>query len=90
MSEVNYREAGRYRHYKGGEYEVLGIAINEATLEPVVVYKPLGTGPRAKFLQEYGATMWTRPLANFNEQVRIESGLGVTEDTFVPRFEKIS
>ena len=28
---------GRYRHYKGGEYEVLGVARHSETLEPLVV-----------------------------------------------------
>ncbi|MEK0421070.1 MAG: hypothetical protein RLZZ161_921, partial [Bacteroidota bacterium] len=33
--------AGRYRHYKGREYEVLGMALHSETLEEMVVYKPL-------------------------------------------------
>jgi len=32
---------GRYRHYKGGEYEVLAVARHSETLEPLVVYRPL-------------------------------------------------
>jgi hypothetical protein len=32
---------GRYRHYKGGEYEVMGVARHSETLEPLVVYRPL-------------------------------------------------
>ncbi|MCE3273617.1 MAG: hypothetical protein K0S57_4014 [Ramlibacter sp.] len=32
---------GRYRHYKGGEYEVIGIARHSETHEPQVVYRPL-------------------------------------------------
>lgn len=32
---------GRYRHYKGGEYEVMGVARHSETLEVVVVYRPL-------------------------------------------------
>lgn len=32
---------GRYRHYKGGEYEVLSTARHSETLEVVVVYRPL-------------------------------------------------
>ena len=31
----------KYRHYKGGEYEVVDLAIEESSGEPVVVYKPL-------------------------------------------------
>ncbi|QHI97075.1 DUF1653 domain-containing protein [Xylophilus rhododendri] len=50
---------GRYHHYKGGEYEVIGVARHSETLEAFVIYRPL-----------YNATgMWTRPLAMFLEQV---------------------
>lgn len=46
---------GRYRHYKGGEYEVIGVARHSETLEPLVVYRPL-----------YGeGTLWVRPHAMF-------------------------
>ncbi len=51
---------GRYRHYKGGEYEVIGIARHSETDELLVVYRPL-----------YNATgLWVRPLAMFLEAVR--------------------
>ena len=50
---------GRYRHYKGGEYEVLGIATHSETEESLVVYRPL-----------YGERgLWVRPLAMFVESV---------------------
>lgn len=50
---------GRYRHYKGGEYEVLGVARHSETHEPLVVYRPL-----------YNQTgLWARPYAMFFEQV---------------------
>jgi len=46
---------GRYRHYKGGEYEVIGVARHSETLEPLVLYRPL-----------YGAGgLWVRPHAMF-------------------------
>ncbi|MBT9459735.1 MAG: DUF1653 domain-containing protein [Burkholderiaceae bacterium] len=46
---------GRYRHYKGGEYEVLGVARHSETLEPLVLYRPL-----------YNASgFWVRPYAMF-------------------------
>lgn len=32
---------GRYRHYKGGEYEVIGVARHSETLQSLVVYRPL-------------------------------------------------
>jgi hypothetical protein len=53
---------GRYRHYKGGEYEVVGVARHSETLEPLVVYRPL-----------YNATgLWVRPHAMFFEQVEVD------------------
>ena len=46
---------GRYRHYKGGEYEVLGVATHSETEASLVVYRPL-----------YGERgLWVRPLAMF-------------------------
>ncbi len=56
---------GRYRHYKGGEYEVLGVARHSETLEPLVVYRPL--------YNESG--LWVRPLAMFREQVEVNGQL---------------
>jgi hypothetical protein len=50
---------GKYRHFKGKEYEVLAIAKHSETLEEMVVYRAL-----------YGAgDVWVRPLAMFEEQV---------------------
>ena len=52
---------GRYRHYKGGEYEVLGIAKHSETEEDFVVYRQLyGTGG-----------LWVRPKQMFAETVVI-------------------
>lgn len=50
----------RYRHYRGGVYEVIGAAILEATLEPAVVYRSLETG-----------ISWVRPLADFAGTVEV-------------------
>ena len=48
---------GRYRHFKGMEYEVIGVASHSETLEPMVVYKAL-----------YGdGGLWVRPAAMWNE-----------------------
>ena len=50
---------GKYRHFKGGEYELLGIAQHSETLEPMVVYKAL-----------YGeGGLWVRPAAMWTEWV---------------------
>ena len=60
---------GRYRHYKGGEYEVIGVARHSETHEPLVVYRPL-----------YNASgWWVRPHAMFFETVTIE---GVVQPRF--------
>lgn len=50
---------GRYRHFKGNEYEVLYIAKHSETLEPMVVYRAL-----------YGERgIWVRPASMWNETV---------------------
>jgi len=52
---------GRYRHYKGGEYEVLGVVRHSETLEPLVLYRPL-----------YNDTgWWVRPHAMFFSTVTV-------------------
>jgi hypothetical protein len=56
--------AGRYRHYKGGEYEVIGAVRHSETLEPLVLYRPL-----------YGESgWWVRPHAMFFGQVEVDGG----------------
>ena len=53
---------GRYRHYKGGEYEVIGVARHSESLEPQVVYRPL-----------HNATgWWVRPHAMFFGTVDVD------------------
>jgi len=48
---------GRYRHYKGNEYEVIGVGSHSETLEAMVIYRPL-----------YGeGGLWVRPAAMWNE-----------------------
>jgi len=55
---------GRYRHFKGGEYQVVGMAHSSETLEPLVVYRAL-----------YGeGGLWIRPYAMFVEEVAVEGG----------------
>lgn len=67
-------EKGKYRHYKGNEYEVVGLAFHTETLEPLVIYRAL----------EYkkGAEFWVRPYGMFIENV-------VVNGTIIPRFQKI-
>ena len=53
---------GRYRHYKGGEYEVVGVARHSETLEPMVLYRPL-----------YNDTgLWVRPYPMFFGDVEVD------------------
>jgi len=50
---------GRYRHFKGNEYEVIGVAKHSETLEEMVVYRAL-----------YGeGGIWVRPVAMWDETV---------------------
>lgn len=62
-------QPGLYRHYMGGEYEVLEVARHSETLEPMVVYRAL-----------YGQRgLWVRPAAMFAEDVVID---GVAQPRF--------
>jgi len=60
----------RYRHYKGGLYEVIDMALHSETLETLVVYRNLQTG-----------LLWVRPATMFLEDVVIE---GKTLRRFTP------
>ena len=51
---------GKYKHYKGKDYEVIGLARHSETLEDLVVY--LDDKQR----------LWVRPLKMFTEDVKIE------------------
>ena len=56
MEEI---KLGKYRHFKGNEYEVIGIAKHSETLEEMVIYKAL-----------YGdGGYWVRPASMWNETV---------------------
>lgn len=56
MDEI---KLGRYRHFKGGEYEVIGVAKHSETLEETVVYRAL-----------YGdGGLWVRPARMWDETV---------------------
>lgn len=59
MNEIS---PGRYRHYKGNEYTVLGVARHSETEEELVVYR-----------QEYGDHgLWVRPKQMFLETVKVD------------------
>ncbi len=62
---------GKYRHFKGNEYEVLGTARHSETEEELVVYRAL-----------YGAGgLWVRPVSMWNETVERD---GQTFRRFTP------
>lgn len=58
-------EHGRYRHYKGNEYLVIGVARHSETHEELVVYQP-----------DYGDRgLWVRPKAMFLESVELDGNV---------------
>jgi hypothetical protein len=61
---------GRYRHYKGGEYEGVGVVRHSETLETLVLYHPAGH-----------AGLWVRPYEMFFEAVDHE---GRRQPRFAP------
>lgn len=66
---------GKYQHYKGNFYQVLGISRHSETLEELVVYKALYDSA------EFGnQAIWVRPKEMFLETVEVNN-------TPVPRFK---
>lgn len=63
---------GRYRHFKGNEYQVVGVAKHSETLEEMVVYIPL-----------YGeGGLWVRPASMFDQTIELD-GKKVKRFTYV-------
>ena len=59
MERLPELQPGRYRHFKGKEYELIGLARHSETMEEMVVYRPL-----------YGeGGLWVRPASMWDEQV---------------------
>jgi len=56
---------GHYRHFKGGNYRVLGVVRHSETLEPLVLYRPL----------DKDSGDWVRPYAMFCAQVEHEGAV---------------
>jgi hypothetical protein len=71
-------QKGKYRHYKGKEYEVIGIARHSESLEELVVYRPLYEITDLKLRCD----VWVRPLAMFLEEIEIDGKK-------VPRFKYV-
>lgn len=59
--DSRFQIKGKYRHYKGPEYEVIDTAFHSETEELLVLYRPL-----------YGESrLWVRPFDRFNEEVQL-------------------
>lgn len=72
VNELPRIKPGRYRHFKGNEYEVLHLARHSETLEPMVVYRAL-----------YGeGGIWVRPASMWYEDV-IHDGVSCKRFTYV-------
>jgi hypothetical protein len=65
---------GKYEHYKGNQYEVIGVAYHSETLEKLVVYKAL--------YQSEEENLWVRPLKMFEENI-------IVDKKEMPRFKFI-
>ena len=69
---MNGLKLGKYRHYKGNDYEVIGIAKHSETLEPMVVYRAL-----------YGENeIWVRPASMWDETVTV-NGIVMKRFTYI-------
>jgi hypothetical protein len=62
---------GHYRHFKGGNYEVVGVVRHSETLEPLVLYRPLDSN----------VGLWVRPYAMFVAEVEVD---GRVQPRFAP------
>lgn len=69
LPELPAVPTGRYRHYKGGEYELVGVVRHSETLEPMALYRPLRS--------DIG--LWVRPWAMFFDTVVVD---GVSQPRF--------
>ncbi len=64
---MNEIKKGKYKHYKGNLYEVIGIAHHSETLEELVVYRALYNS------EDFGENaIWVRPLKMFQETIIVD------------------
>ena len=68
-------QLGKYKHYKGKEYKVIGIATHSETLEEMVMYEALYEIEGKGF-----NSLWVRPKKMFEEQIELNG-------TMVNRFQ---
>lgn len=69
---------GRYQHYKGKEYEVLGVGRHTEVDEYFVVYKPL-------YEHEGQPDIWLRPYGMFTEEVILSDGVVMPRFRFIDK-----
>ena len=70
-------QPGRYRHFKGGEYALIGIAHHSETMEELVVYRAL-----------YGERgLWVRPVSMWTEVVE-RDGIRVPRFTYIGPYDE--
>ena len=73
LPPVGELPVGQYRHYKGNDYEVIGVARHSETMEELVVYRAL-----------YGERgLWVRPRAMFEQTVELADGKRVRRFEYV-------
>ncbi len=77
LPELPPTPLGSYRHSKGGEYDVIGVARHSETLEPLVVYRPLYND------NDNDSGWWLRPHAMF-------FGMLTINGTQVQRFTRMA
>ncbi len=77
LPDVPNVPVGRYRHYKGNLYDLVGVVRHSETLEPLALYRPLGDGNAG----DGAAALWVRPWAMFFERVVVD---GVEQPRFAP------
>lgn len=74
LQPAPYLKPGKYRHYKGDTYEIIGVARHSESLEPLVMYR--------KFEDATPAQYWVRPYDMFTGNVMIEG-------RSIPRFQYV-
>ena len=72
MNELPNIRRGKYRHFKGNEYEVVGVSRHSETLEPMVVYRALYAD----------GGLWVRPAAMWDDTV-VRDGVTYQRFTYI-------
>lgn len=76
MEATTTIKLGKYRHFKGGEYQVIDVARHSESLDVMVVYKPLYA------LKEGELETWVRPIEMFFDTKELD-GKTVSRFTFI-------